>query len=176
MAAPGEIISVDFRVSTGDYLTNPATPMHWRNNRDLSGNNVMSLGIWYEGMMRWVGAASSAFATGQVVVPYRKDEQGSASASRFPITSTYRGHLQQGGQYRLTVSSVIGHAPKSDRGLCPMATRVRSPTFNRGAARLSVGSAEGRQRAQRRVDRRGPSAATGASRKSSSMRSAATSR
>src|SRR5215469_7079136 len=30
--ALGDIISVDFRVSTGDY-PNPATPYHWRNNR-----------------------------------------------------------------------------------------------------------------------------------------------
>lgn len=106
----GDIISVDFRVSTGDY-PNPATPFHWRNNRDLSGNNVMSLGIWYEGMMRWVGPAASAFATGQVVVPYRKDAQGRRAGISIPDHIDVSGHLQQGGQYRLTVSSVIGHAP-----------------------------------------------------------------
>ena len=108
--ALGDIIAVDFRVSTGDF-PNPATPHHWRNNRDLSGNNVMSMGIWYEGMMRWVGAAASAFAVGQVVVPYRRDASGKRVGIAIPDHIDVSGHLQQGGQYRLMVSSVLGHAP-----------------------------------------------------------------
>src|SRR5262249_11701308 len=106
----GVIIGVDSRVSTADF-PNPATPYHWRNNRGLSGNNVMSLGIWYEGMMRWVGAAASAFAVGQVVVPYRRDASGRRVGISIPDHIDVTGYLQQGGQYRLTVSSVIGHAP-----------------------------------------------------------------
>jgi predicted dehydrogenase len=106
----GDLIAVDLRVSTGDY-PNPATPYHWRNNRDFSGNNVMSMGIWYEGMMRWVGAAASASAVGQVVVPYRRDASGKRVGISIPDHIDVTGHLQQGGQYRLTVSSVIGHAP-----------------------------------------------------------------
>jgi predicted dehydrogenase len=109
--ALGDIISVDFRVSTGDY-PNPATPYHWRNNRDLSGNNVMSMGIWYECMMRWVGAAASAFAVGQVAVPYRRDAtSGKRVGISIPDHIDVTGYLQQGGQYRLAVSSVLGHAP-----------------------------------------------------------------
>jgi len=108
--AVGDVISVDFRISTGNY-PNSAAPHHWRMDRDLSGNNVMSMGIWYEIMMRWVGAAASAFAVGQVVVPYRRDASGRRVGIAIPDHIDVTGYLQQGGQYRLTVSSVIGHAP-----------------------------------------------------------------
>jgi len=106
----GNLIAVDVRVYAGDY-PNAATPFHWRHNRDLSGNNVMSLGIWYESMMRWVGAAASAFAVGQVVVRHRRDASGKRIPIAIPDHIDVTGHLQQGGQYRLTVTSVIGHAP-----------------------------------------------------------------
>jgi hypothetical protein len=71
----------------------------------------MALGIWYEQMARWVGHASSAFALGQVVVKRRRDEAG----AHLPITIRdhvdVTGQLEQGGQYRLVLSSVVGHTP-----------------------------------------------------------------
>lgn len=106
----GTITAIDLRVLAGDY-PNPAAPLHWRHNRDFSGNNIMSLGIWYEGMMRWVGPASTVFAVGQVVVPHRRDDTGRRVSISIPDHIDVTGHLQGGGQYRLTVSSVVGHAP-----------------------------------------------------------------
>ncbi|MEZ5763366.1 MAG: Gfo/Idh/MocA family oxidoreductase [Xanthobacteraceae bacterium] len=108
--ALGNITAVDVRVFAGNY-PNPDQPLHWRHNRDFSGNNIMSLGIWYEQVMRWVGPAASAFAVGQVVVPYRRDASGARVAISVPDHIDVVGHLQQGGQYRLAVSSVVGHAP-----------------------------------------------------------------
>jgi predicted dehydrogenase len=108
--AMGHLIAIDLCVSIGDY-PNPDLPLHWRQSRDFSGNNIMALGIWYEQMARWVGHASSAFAVGQVVVKHRRDESG----ARVPITTPdhidVTGQLQQGGQYRLLLSSVLGHTP-----------------------------------------------------------------
>jgi predicted dehydrogenase len=108
--AIGNVVSVDMRVFTGDY-PNADAPLHWRQNRDFSGNNIMALGIWYEQMARWVGHAASAFATGQVVVKYRKDASGARVPITIPDHVDVTGHLQQGGQYRLALSSVAGHAP-----------------------------------------------------------------
>lgn len=108
--AIGNVTAVDIRVFAGDY-PNPASPLHWRHNRDFSGNNIMSLGIWYESMMRWVGAAASAFAVGQVVVRHRRDASGARVPIAIPDHIDVTGRLQQGGQYRLAVSSVVGHAP-----------------------------------------------------------------
>ena len=108
--AIGNVIAVDLCVSMGDY-PNPDAPLHWRQVRDLSGNNIMALGIWYEQMARWVGHASSAFALGQVVVKHRRDEAGARLPISIPDHVDVTGRLQQGGQYRLLLSSVIGHAP-----------------------------------------------------------------
>ncbi len=105
----GDITAVDVRVFAGDY-PNPAVPLHWRHNRDFSGNNIMSLGIWYEQMMRWVGQAATVFAVGQVVVPHRRDASGLRVPISVPDHIDVVGHLQAGGQYRLAVSSVLGHA------------------------------------------------------------------
>lgn len=108
--AIGDVIAVDLRVSTGDY-PNPDAPLHWRHNRDFSGNNIMALGIWYEQMARWAGHAASAFAVGQVVVKHRKDESGARVPITIPDHVDVTGQLQQGGQYRLMLSSVLGHTP-----------------------------------------------------------------
>ncbi len=108
--AIGDVIAIDLRVSTGDY-PNRDLALHWRHNRDFSGNNIMALGIWYEQMARWVGHAASAFSVGQVVVKHRKDESGARVPITIPDHVDVTGQLQQGGQYRLLLSSVLGHTP-----------------------------------------------------------------
>lgn len=108
--AIGEVIAVDLRVTVSDY-PNPDAPLHWRQNRDFSGNNIMALGIWYEQMVRWVGHAANAFAVGQVVVKHRRDTAGARVPITIPDHVDVTGQLQQGGQYRLLLSSVLGHAP-----------------------------------------------------------------
>ena len=46
----GKILSVE--VSASGTFLDPDAPMSWRQNYDLSGMNIMSMGIWYESMMR----------------------------------------------------------------------------------------------------------------------------
>src|SRR5476649_1000764 len=113
--AIGNVIAIDLCVSTGGY-PNPYAPLHWRQSRDFSGNNIMALGIWYEQMARCVGHASSAYAVGQVVVKHRKDESGARVPITIPDHVDVTGQLQQGGQYRLLLSSVLGHSPKKTEG------------------------------------------------------------
>lgn len=108
--AIGEIITADVRVYAGDY-PNHTSPFHWRNSKDFSGNNIMSLGIWYESVMRWVGHAATVNAVGQVVVRHRRDESGARTPIAVPDHIDVTGYLQQGGQYRLSVTTVVGHAP-----------------------------------------------------------------
>ena len=114
--AIGNVIAMNLCVSMGDY-PNPDLPLHWRQNRDFSGNNIMALGIWYEQMARWVGHASSAFAVGQVVVKHRRDEGGARVSITIPDHVDVTGQLQQGGQYRLLLSSVPRSHAEQDRSL-----------------------------------------------------------
>ena len=49
----GELIAIDARMTPGSDFPKYDSPMHWRFDRDMSGNNIMAMGIWYECMMRW---------------------------------------------------------------------------------------------------------------------------
>ncbi len=107
----GALIAVDARVAVGSDFPNFSSPLHWRHERALSGNNVMSMGIWYEAMMRWVGPMATVFAVGQAVVPHRVAPNGRRVATPIPDHIEVIGALAQGGQMRFNVSTVIGHSP-----------------------------------------------------------------
>ena len=61
--------------------------------------------------MRWVGPMSTVFAVGQAVVPHRVDETGRRVAMTIPDHLDIVGKLEQGGQLRFNVSTVLGNAP-----------------------------------------------------------------
>lgn len=109
----GDLIQVDARINAGAGYPQRDAPAHWRHDRTLSGNNIMSMGIWYEALMRWVGPAATVHAVGQSVVRHRL-----LDGRRVPMTISdhvdVTGALEQGGQLRLVVSSVIGHADPAE--------------------------------------------------------------
>ena len=106
----GELIALDARIAAGSGFPNPNAPFHWRHDRTLSGNNIMSMGIWYEGMMRWVGPMKTVNAVGQSVINHRRDESGRRQASTIPDHVDITGELELGGQMRLNVTTVAGLA------------------------------------------------------------------
>ena len=59
----GELIAIDARIAANRAYPDGSTPIHWRQDRALSGMNVMNMGIWYEAMMRWVGPARSVMGS-----------------------------------------------------------------------------------------------------------------
>lgn len=110
----GELLSVDLRANTGAFLDKDG-PMTWRRDAALSGNNIMSMGIWYETLMRWVGEATRVYAAGRVYVRVRMDP-----ATRKPREVTVPEHLdviaqlRGGAQAHLQISSVHGLQPEND--------------------------------------------------------------
>jgi predicted dehydrogenase len=70
----------------------------------------MSLGIWYEAIMRWVGEATRVTAMGKTFVKSRKDGQGIARAVRIPEHIDVTADMACGAQAHFQVSSVTGHA------------------------------------------------------------------
>lgn len=111
--AIGDLITLDARVTAGSNFPNYDAPVHWRHDRDLSGNNIMAMGIWYECMMRWVGPAKTVHAIGQAVVPHRKNADGQRQGMAIPDHLDTIGRLEGGGQMRFSISSVSGHAPSN---------------------------------------------------------------
>lgn len=66
----GEIERLHLESLNGAFL-NPHAPAHWRQRREISGRNVMTLGIYTEVMQRWLGNVVQVEATGRVATPVR---------------------------------------------------------------------------------------------------------
>ena len=108
----GDLLAIEVRQQQG-FIDREA-PLHWRENRDLSGLNVMTLGIWYEIVLRWVGEASTVMAMGQTFVRTRVDEEsGRRKAIQIPDHLVVSATMACGAQATFLISSVTGNAPAS---------------------------------------------------------------
>src|SRR5687767_6171224 len=106
----GELQSIDLRVPSG--FLNRDAPMHWRMDRDFSGVNIMSMGIWYESIARWVGHATAVMARTRLAVPYRVDaERGERRAVTVPDHVEVIADLANGAIARMHWSGVAGFMP-----------------------------------------------------------------
>src|SRR4051812_19818023 len=56
---------------TGAYL-NPEAPAHWRQRIEISGLNVLALGIYVEVLQRWFGEITGVFARGKILHAIRQ--------------------------------------------------------------------------------------------------------
>jgi len=104
----GDVLAVNVR--DGNRFLDRDSPIHWRQDADLSGYNVLSLGIWYECLMRWVGEATHVMAMGRVFVKQRRDQYGRLRAVRVPEHLDVMADLACGAQAHLQFSAVTGHA------------------------------------------------------------------
>ncbi len=104
----GDVLAIEIR-SGGAFLDSDA-PLHWRENFDLSGLNIMSMGIWYEAVMRWVGEATRVMAMGKTFVRMRVDAEGIMRATRIPNHIDVTADMECGGQLHVQVSNVSGLA------------------------------------------------------------------
>ncbi len=102
----GDVLVVD--IHAGGAFIEKDNTMHWRNNMDFSGLNVMSMGIWYEAMLRWVGEATSVVAKGKTFTPMMVDEEGRLMGVRIPDHIDIVADLACGGQAHIQVSNVTG--------------------------------------------------------------------
>lgn len=110
----GDLVNLRVAIAANSAFPNREAPIHWRHDRDLSGNNIMTMGIWYEALMRWVGPATSVQALGQVVVKHRNDENGRRRAISIPDHVDILCQMAAGGTMNMTVTQVSGLAPSLD--------------------------------------------------------------
>ncbi len=102
----GELLAIEVRTSAG--FLDRESPLHWRQDHDLSGFNIMSLGIWYEEVMRWVGEATSVSAQGKTWVTTRPDESGARRAVRIPEHLNVMAEMACGALAHFRISAVAG--------------------------------------------------------------------
>jgi len=103
----GDIIAVSVQ-SLGNNFMDRGGPMHWRNDRDLSGFNILNMGIWYEAMIRWVGRATKVTSMSKVNVSSRIDESGGANSVTVPDHVSIIAELANGAQANMNFSAVTG--------------------------------------------------------------------
>ena len=104
----GDVLAIEARAG-GAFLDSEA-PLQWRQDFDLSGLNIMSMGIWYEALIRWVGEATRIMAMGKTFVKMRPDAEGVMRSVRIPEHIDVVGDLACGAQLHLQVSNVAGLA------------------------------------------------------------------
>ena len=104
----GDVLAVEARAG-GAFLDSEA-PLQWRQDFDLSGLNIMSMGIWYEALIRWVGEATRIMAMGKTFVKMRPNADGVMRSVRIPEHIDVVGDLECGAQLHIQVSNVAGLA------------------------------------------------------------------
>ena len=105
----GEIYAINLNVSAASFA-DFETPLHWRQDRELSGLNVLTLGIWYDTLLRWVGEATTVMAMTRVNVKSRKSSQGTFEAVAVPDHVDVIAEMACGAQAHLQFSAVTGLA------------------------------------------------------------------
>lgn len=105
----------DFRelvvIGADDQFHDYSRPLHWRQDAQKSGVNVLALGILHETALRWVPPPTRVFAQAQTFEPTRPNPHG---AGQLPVTVPdsvqVLTHLQGGGRglYHLSGVALFG--------------------------------------------------------------------
>ncbi|MFQ6049352.1 MAG: Gfo/Idh/MocA family protein [Phycisphaerae bacterium] len=89
-------------------LADAAAPLHWRQRADLSGVNILALGILNETVQRWFGRTESVMAQTALFVPRRIDpETGHLQDVDIPDSVAVLARMASGAQ---CVYHLSGHA------------------------------------------------------------------
>ena len=107
----GELYAMAIRGATANFA-DPNAPLHWRQRQELSGYNILNMGIWYEAAMRWVGPVERVIARGRVFTPQRcHAETGALGTVDIPDHIDIIADLPNGAQANYAFSSVCGLGP-----------------------------------------------------------------
>ncbi|MFD2081736.1 Predicted dehydrogenase [Actinopolymorpha cephalotaxi] len=130
----GDVLAVEVHV--GQSFVDKTAPLHWRQDAGISGNNILTMGIWYEAMMRWLGTARRVSAMATTAVPRRRDDDGNWHEVKVPDHVDILATLGIGGVAHLRFSSVTGLAPRTELWIFGSEGTLR---FEPDSGRLTAG-------------------------------------
>ena len=101
-------------ITADDSFHDETTPLHWRQDREISGVNTLALGIIHEAASRWVPNPDRVFAQTMIAGPNRPGPGGSPVAATVPdsvqiLTTIPTETGQARGLYH--VSGIALHGP-----------------------------------------------------------------
>jgi len=95
-----------------DSLADPNAPLHWRQNAELSGLNMLTLGIMHETAMRWAPKPARVLAQTGAFIPQRNDPaSGQPVPVGTPDSVQVLTQLENGGRGIYHFSGVTHHGP-----------------------------------------------------------------
>ena len=102
----GEWLEIHVSALSGDW--SPDAPIHWRQRRELSGDNIMSMGILNETVRRYAGHDQRLTAHGRTFVGARPDGDGGSATVDVPDSLGVVSQLANGAAAVYHISSVAG--------------------------------------------------------------------
>ncbi len=106
----GELYAIEVRGLSGTFA-DLESPMSWRQDIDMSGLNVLSMGIYYEALARWVGHATTVMAMRKRCVRQRPAKDAKRlDTVRVPDHVVILAEMDCGAQAHFTFSAVMGAA------------------------------------------------------------------
>ena len=110
----GDVLAADIRFS-GQQFLDPDSPLSWRQDKKMSGNNIMAMGICYESMMRWLGCAKNVIARGKNICRRARCWQRQTKQRiEIPEHLDVIADLHSGAQAHLRMSAIAGFAGESE--------------------------------------------------------------
>ncbi len=99
-------------IGATDAFANPDAPLHWRQDAERSGYNVLSLGILHETVLRWAPPPVSVFAQVHTFGRSRPNEKGTGEAPvTVPDSVQILTDLANGGRGLYHISGVCRFGP-----------------------------------------------------------------
>jgi len=109
----GEFLEIHVSALSGEF--DPQAPLHWRQRQQLSGKNVMSLGILNETVRRYAGHERSVIAHGKTFTPERLNPQSGEKAAADVLESLgVVAEMESGATAVYHLSSVARHGSGGD--------------------------------------------------------------
>ena len=109
----GEPRNIVVQSYNGAYL-NTAAPLHWRQRWDISGVNVLDLGMMIEVTHRWLGYATRVTALERTFTTERPDGAGGMAPVERPDTLSVVAELESGALVTIMCSGVAGNAQEAN--------------------------------------------------------------
>ena len=99
--------------SLGGAFAEASQPIHWRQDRRLSGRNVLTLGIYAEVIHRWLGHAQRIAAHMWTAIAQRPSADGRSMVPvEIPDNVSVVGRMESGAGLDIVASGVVPNGPE----------------------------------------------------------------
>lgn len=132
-------------LGANDQFWDYSKPLHWRQDAEISGNNILTLGILQETLLRWAPQVVQVYAMTELFEPTRPlPEESRFAAATVPDSVQILAELQGGARAIYHFSGVVLFGPGTQIHLYGSRGTIKVHFVN-GEERVFVGRAEDTQ-------------------------------